>query len=259
MKILNLMEGIFRGRPNRFTVEFETSSGIEKAHLRDPGRLKELLIPGVELLLRPALNPESRKTKYDVIAVWTEGIWVLINSGFHSDLAAELIESRTVPELSDYTVKKREYTFGKSRIDFLLTKMDKLTKIDRGKEESQRVSKKNSLEVGRDLLMEVKGCTLVEEGQARFPDAPTIRGKKHLEELIKAKKEGMESAVLFLIPREDAEVFSPNWEMDPDFSKTLKQAEHENVMVIAYSFALNYLKKELELKPLKKIKVKVKP
>ena len=118
MKILNLIEGIFRDRPNRFTVEFETSSGIEKAHLRDPGRLKELLIPGVELLLRQALNPESRKTKYDVIAVWSEGIWGLINSGFHSDLAAELIESGILPELSDYTVKKREYTLGRVGLIF---------------------------------------------------------------------------------------------------------------------------------------------
>ncbi|KAF5029654.1 Sugar fermentation stimulation protein A [anaerobic digester metagenome] len=65
--------------------------------------------------------------------------------------------------------------------------------------------------------------------------------------------------MLFLIPREDAKVFSPNWEMDPDFSKTLKQAEHENVKIIVYSFTLDYHKKELELKPLKKIKVKVKP
>ncbi len=254
MKILNLMEGIFRDRPNRFTVEFETSSGIEKAHLRDPGRLKELLIPGAELLLRPALNLGSRKTKYDVIAVWSEGIWVLINSGFHSDLAAELIESGSVPELSEYTVKKREYTFGKSRIDFLLTKMNK-----RGKEGSQGGNKKHSLEGSNDLLLEVKGCTLVEEGKARFPDAPTIRGKRHLEELIKAKNQKMKSAVLFLIPREDAKIFSPNWEMDPEFSRTLQQAEHENVMIIAYSFTLFYHKKELELKPLKKILVKVKP
>ena len=263
MKILNLMEGIFRDRPNRFIVEFETSSGIEKAHLRDPGRLKELLIPGVELLLRQALNPESRKTKYDVIAVWSEGIWVLINSGFHSDLAAELVESGIVPELSDYAVKKREYTFGKSRIDFLLTKMDKLTmdkltKMDKkGKEESQKVNKKNSLEVDRDLLMEVKGCTLVEEGKARFPDAPTIRGKRHLEELIKAKKEGMKSAVLFLIPREDAEVFSPNWEMDPDFSNTLAQAQQAKVEIIAYSFKNRLIGNEFEIKPLKQIKIKI--
>jgi len=261
MKISNLMEGIFKERPNRFTVTFETSSGIEKAHLRDPGRLKELLIPEARLLLRPAQNPDNRKTKYDVIAVWSEGIWVLINSGFHSNLAAELIESGSVPEFSDYTIKKREYTFGKSRIDFLLTNMDKrLNNLDkRGKKESQMEDKKNSLENSNKMLLEVKGCTLVEEGHARFPDAPTIRGKRHLEELIKAKNEGMNSAVLFLIPRDDAKIFSPNWEMDPDFSKTLQQAEYKNVMIIAYSFTLTYQKKELELKPLKKIKVRVKP
>ena len=266
MKISNLMEGIFKERPNRFTVTFETFSSvdkvssIEKAHLRDPGRLKELLIPEARLLIRPAQNPANRKTKYDVIAVRSEGIWVLINSGFHSDLAAELIESGSVPELSDYTVEKREYTFGKSRIDFLLTKRDKiLNKLDKkGKKWPEKEIKGNSLEKSYKMLVEVKGCTLVERGHARFPDAPTIRGKRHLEELIKAKNEGMNSAVLFLIPREDANVFSPNWEMDSDFSETLQQAEHENVRIIAYSFTLNYDKKELELKPLKKIEVIVK-
>jgi sugar fermentation stimulation protein A len=266
MKISNLMEGIFKERPNRFTVTFETFSSvdkvssIEKAHLRDPGRLRELLLPEARLLIRPAQNPANRKTKYDVIAVWSEGIWVLINSGFHSDLAAELIESGSVPELSEYTVKKREYTFGKSRIDFLLTKIDKrLDNIDKlGEKGLKKGNKDNSLENSCKMLLEVKGCTLVEEGRARFPDAPTIRGKRHLEELIKAKNEGMNSAVLFLIPREDALIFSPNWEMDPDFSKTLQQAEYENVRIIAYSFTLNYDKKELELKPLKKVEVRVK-
>jgi sugar fermentation stimulation protein A len=257
MKILNLMEGIFRDRPNRFTVEFETSSGIEKAHLRDPGRLKELLIPGVELLLRPALNPESRKTKYDVIAVWSEGIWVLINSGFHSDLAAELIESGMIDELSDYSIEKREYTFGKSRIDFLLTKKDKflLTKLD--KKGSQMGDKRNSPKSSNKLLLEVKGCTLVEGGHGKFPDAPTIRGKRHLEELIKAKKEGMESAVLFLIPREDAKVFSPNWEMDPDFSNALSQAQQAKVEIIAYSFKNTLIGNEFEIKPLNQVKIKI--
>ena len=266
MKIPNLMEGIFKERPNRFTVTFETFSNvdkvssIEKAHLRDPGRLKELLIPEARLLIRPAQNPANRKTKYDVIAVRSEGIWVLINSGFHSDLAAELIESESIPELSDYTVEKREYTFGKSRIDFLLTKMNKTSnnRDKRGKEGPEKENKENSLEKSYTMLLEVKGCTLVEEGQARFPDAPTIRGKRHLEELIKAKNEGMNSTVLFLIPREDAKVFSPNWEMDPDFSETLQKAQKANVMIIAYSFTLNHDKKELELKPLKKVEVRVK-
>jgi sugar fermentation stimulation protein A len=240
MKISNIMEGIFRDRPNRFVVEFEMSSGIEKAHLRDPGRLKELLIPGARLLLRPALNPESRKTKYDIIAVWSEGIWVLINSGLHSELAAELIEFGIIPELSDYRIEKREYTFGKSRIDFLLnTNGDKKAKTE------------------NKMLLEVKGCTLVEKGHGRFPDAPTTRGKRHLDELIKAKNEGMKSAVLFLIPREDVQTFSPNWEMDPDFSNALAQAQQTNVEIIAYSFKNTLIGNLFEIKPLKQVKIEI--
>lgn len=269
MKILNLMEGTFKERPNRFTVIFEAEGALEMAHLRDPGRLKELLFPGARLLLRPAQNLANRKTKYDVIAVWSEGIWVLINSGFHSDLAGELIESGIIRELSDYRVEKREYTFGKSRIDFLLKNIrikvpnpsnSKVTNSPNSKVTNPNNSKVPTLSRdGKNMLLEVKGCTLVEEGQARFPDAPTLRGKKHLEELIKAKNEGINSAVLFIIPRGDAKIFSPNWEMDPDFSSTLQQAEKENVLIIAYSFTLNYHKKELELKPLKKVEVRVKP
>ena len=258
MKIPNLIEGTFKERPNRFTVIFEADRALEMAHLRDPGRLKELLFPGVRLLLRPANNLANRKTKYDVIAVWSENIWVLINSGFHSDLAGELIESGFIGELSDYRVEKREYAFGKSRIDFLLKNIH----IKVPNPHNNEVINHNNSEVPtpwKNMLLEVKGCTLVEGGHARFPDAPTLRGKKHLEELIKAKNEGIDSAVLFIIPRGDAKVFSPNWEMDPDFSRTLKQAENENVLIIAYSFTLNYDKKELELKPLKKVDVIVKP
>ena len=264
MKIPNLMEGTFKERPNRFTVLFEAKGVLEMAHLRDPGRLKELLFSGARLLIRPAQNIANRKTKYDVIAVWSEGIWVLINSGFHSALAGELIESGIIGELSDYRVEKREYTFGKSRIDFLLKNIHigvtnpSNTKINPS---NTKINPSNTKITNprRKMLLEVKGCTLVEEGHGKFPDAPTLRGKRHLEELINAKKEGMNSSVLFLIPREDAEVFSPNWEMDPDFSRTLQQAEKENVQIIAYSFTLNYHKNELDLKPLKKVKIRVKP
>jgi sugar fermentation stimulation protein A len=250
MKINNILTGKFLDRPNRFMVTFESEGIIETAHLRDPGRLQELLLPEAKLLLRPALNPANRKTKYDVIAVESEGIWVLINSGFHSDLAAELIESKIVSELSSYSVEKREYTFGKSRIDFLLTPDDTSVK---------ELSEKEGKILSSKMLLEVKGCTLVEEGHGKFPDAPTIRGKKHLEELIKAKKEGMNSAVLFLIPREDAQIFSPNWEMDEEFSKTLEQAETDKVLIIAHSFGVNFHENALILTPLKKVKVKVKP
>jgi sugar fermentation stimulation protein A len=234
MIISNLFLGYFLERPNRFSVIFRTQREEEKAHLRDPGRLKELLIPGVRLLLRKALNPDSRKTKYDVIAVWSNGIWVLINSGFHSDLAAELLESHLVPEFLNYDVKKREFTFGKSRIDFLLS---------RGEEK---------------MLLEVKGCTLVDKGLAKFPDAPTDRGKRHVEELISAKNKGMNSAVLFLITREDALVFAPNWVMDPAFAGTLSQAHQKEVKVIAYSFKNKFKRNKLEIKAFERVKINFK-
>jgi sugar fermentation stimulation protein A len=248
VKISNIIEGKFKERPNRFTVVFESHGVIEKAHLRDPGRLRELLLPEAHLLLRPAQNTTNRKTKYDVIAVRSDGIWVLINSGFHSDLAAEIIESGLVPELSSYHVEKREYTFGKSRIDFFLTS-DGETGTEGSVNGTETIQSK--------MLLEVKGCTLVEEGKGRFPDAPTIRGKRHLEELIKAKKEGMESAVLFLIPREDVHIFSPNWEMDPDFSLALAQAQQVKVEIIAYSFKNTLIGNEFEIKPLKQVKIKI--
>ncbi len=242
MIITDLLTGTFRERPNRFTVKFVRGKEIELAHLRDPGRLTELLLPNVKLLLRPAQNAANRKTKYDVLAVLHEGQWVLINSGFHSDIAQELIESRVINEFKGYSIEKREYTYGNSRLDFLLS-----TQMESGADEK--------------LLLEVKGCTLVDEGLAKFPDAPTLRGKRHVEELIKAKGEGYNSAVLFLIMRDDATSFSPNWEMDLEFSKALKIARETGVDIIAYSFEIIlkdiFKGAYLEIKPLKLVDVKI--
>ena len=231
MIINNLIHGKFVERPNRFTVRFEMETGlIEIAHLRDPGRLKELLIPGAKLLLRrPPPNPK-RKTKYDVIAVFYRDIWILINSGFHSDIAADLIESGLINELSNYSIQRREFTYGKSRIDFLLSNQEK-----------------------NKMLLEVKGCTLVEEGLAKFPDAPTLRGKKHLEELTSSIKDGFKAAALFLIIRNDAVEFTPNTNMDPDFSDALMIAREKGVIIIAYSFKNTYKKHSLHISPYKRI------
>lgn len=205
MIIENLIHGKFVERPNRFIVVFETKQGTnEMEHLMDPGRLKELLIPGIRLLLRKAIPNPKRKTQYDVIAVFNQNIWGLINSGFHSDIAADLIESGVIKEISNYFIERREYNYGKSRIYFLLT----------------------NHETGK-MLLEVKGCTLVEEGLAKFPDAPTIRGKKHLDELTHPIAAGFESAVLFLIIRDDALEFTPNTVMDPDFSAALSNANEK--------------------------------
>jgi sugar fermentation stimulation protein A len=235
MIIKDLIQGRFVERPNRFIVIFEIKKGSpEIAHLRDPGRLKELLIPGVKLLIRKALPNPKRKTKYDVIAVFNENIWVLINSGFHSDIAEELIESNLITEVSDYSVHRREYAYGKSRIDFILKNQDQVK-----------------------MLLEVKGCTLVENGLAKFPDAPTIRGKKHLEELSHSMDDGFEAAVLFLIIRNDALKFTPNKPMDPDFTAALIEANRRGVHIIAYSFRNLYKNNELNIEPFKRIKIKL--
>lgn len=232
MIIENVIIGNFVERPNRFIVTFRYDNNVQDAHLRDPGRLKELLTPDVKLLLRPALNTANRKTKFDVIGVLKGDIWVLINSGFHSDIAADLIGLQIIEELKGYSVEKREYTYGKSRIDFLLSKDN-----------------------NKKMLLEVKGCTLVDGGHAKFPDAPTLRGKRHVEELIVSKKEGFDASILFLITCEDAESFSPNFKMDPDFSNALKQAHEEGVNIVAYSFKNNYKGNKLEMVPLKRVKI----
>jgi len=233
MKIENILNGIFVERPNRFLVHFKLNSNdnVEMAHLRDPGRLKELLIPGVKLLLRKASNP-NRKTGYDVIAVDQDNQWILINSGFHSDLASELIESGIIGELNSYSIQRREFSYGNSRIDFLLTS-----------------------NTSNQMLLEVKGCTLVEEGLAKFPDAPTLRGKKHLDELSSSTKNGYKASVLFLIIRDDAEKFTPNTPMDPDFAASLKNADENGVVIIAYSFQNIYRNNVLEIKPFKQVPI----
>lgn len=233
MIIKNLITGKFIERPNRFLILFESNNKKFEAHLKDPGRLKELLIPNVKLLLKAASNTTHRKTKFDVLEVLHQNRWVIINSGIHSNIAANIIESDIFKELRGYTVEKREYTYGKSRIDFLLSS-------------------------GKDkMLLEVKGCTLVEDGLALFPDAPTQRGRKHVEELTHAREKSFNCAVLFLIMREDAEKFSPNYKMDPEFSHALKIADEKGVQILAYSFK-NILKNdELEIKPFKNVKIEL--
>lgn len=239
--IEKLIEGNFISRPNRFVVEFENKDIKDLAHLKDPGRLKELLYPGAKLLLRKASNP-NRKTKYDIIATIKDDLIVLINSGFHSDIAQELIESGLIDELNDYKIIRREFSYGESRIDFLLKKA--YVEYDYKKELSKE-----------DMLLEVKGCTLVENQHALFPDAPTTRGKRHLDELIKAKNENINATVLFLILKEDAEKFSPNFKTDPDFSNTLKEAQENGVNIVPFVFKIKRNKNGIKIEPLKRVKL----
>jgi sugar fermentation stimulation protein A len=208
-------EGTLIERPNRFLaiVEIE-EDGIkrqEKAHVHDPGRLIDVLYPGNKLLLRKADNP-NRKTGWDVIAGRIGDEWVLINSAFHRRISQWVLENGIIDELKNVDRIIPEQKFGDSRLDFLLEKN------------------------GTRIWVEVKGCTLAEGNVAVFPDAPTTRGKRHLEELIRAVDEGNKAAIIILVLRSEAECFTPNWDIDPAFSETMIRATERCVMVFPLKF-----------------------
>ncbi len=212
----------FMLRKNRFSVLAEMADGAGKfeCHLPNPGKLKELLVPGTELLLRPAKNPDRRKTKFDVFAVRTEAGAVVVDSRIPNKIMREALSSGELLQFSGYELVRSEPAYGNSRLDFLLA--------------------------GDELcLVEVKSCTLVREGIALFPDAPTERGRRHLLELAKAHKEGYRASVIFVIQREDAKVFMPNDETDPDFGTALRKVAARGVEAIA--LATRYQKGCIEL------------
>ena len=227
MLIENLILGKYVSRPNRFTITFITENQTsEIAHLHDPGRLKELLIENTPILLKyiPTYEQTGRKTKYDMIGIKYNGEWLLLNSSFHNKLVNELLENKKIKELEEFHVEKPEYTYGNSRLDFLL-------KDDNNNE----------------MYLEVKGCTLVIDNIAKFPDAPTTRGKKHVDELIQIKKDGKRSTIIILILQNSAECFSPNYDTDPSFSHSLEQAYKNGVKVLPIHILTKYANNSLEL------------
>ena len=191
-EIPNLMKGTFISRPNRFIGEILYRGKIETAHIHDPGRLKELLIKGAEVLF----TYSQGKLKYYIKAVKKEEEWVLIDSALHSKLAMKIFNF--LPEFANVKEIRKEVPIGKSRIDFTLD----------------------------NVPLEVKGCSLVIDGLALFPDAPTERGTRHVEEIIKHK-----GIILILILRKARE-FAPNRETDPKFAEKLGEARKEGIKII---------------------------
>jgi sugar fermentation stimulation protein A len=222
-KVLSIqtdVQGILIERPNRFLaiVEIDVNGrkSQEKVHVHDPGRLIDILYPGNRVLLRKASNPK-RKTGWDMIAGRSGDNWILINSAFHRQISEWVIENNIVDLFSNTDKVLPEQKFGESRLDYLLLKGD------------------------TDIWIEVKGCTLAEKTTASFPDAPTTRGKRHLDELIKARSEGHEAAILILIFRPEAECFTANGIIDPDFAHTFEKALEAgvNVFPLLFSFEGN--------------------
>ncbi len=214
-------EGKLLSRLNRFVVLVEVNGEERRAHLSDTGRLGELLKEGAPVLLAP--NPRG-KLDYKFVAVKSEQEWVLLNTSVHSLIAKRVIEEG----LLGFKPKelKPEFRFGRSRIDFL---------------------------IDGELLLEVKGCNLVKKKTCLFPDAPTQRGKRHLEELIRATKEGYRAALLFLAFR-NCNCFLPNRLRDPEFTETFYRALEEGVKVFIFKIKFNtfgevVLTKSLKLCP----------
>ena len=210
-----LIPAEFVDRVNRFVVLARTEGEIRRAHLSDTGRLKELLTPSSPLLLAP--NPRG-KLDYKVVAVKKGSEWVLINTQVHSKVAQSLIEKGYLGFRPESVL--REVKVGGSRIDFL---------------------------IDGNFYLEVKGCNLAVNGTCLFPDAPTERGRKHLEELLELKKRGYRAGVLFLAFR-DCSCFLPNFKTDPEFGRTFRRALSEGVEFFGFRLSLNLERGELLIK-----------
>ncbi|MFQ6087597.1 MAG: DNA/RNA nuclease SfsA [Candidatus Methanofastidiosia archaeon] len=205
-----LRDALFEKRPNRYLAVSRLDGDEVFCHIPNPGRMEELMVHGKRVVLRK-VEGRGRKTKYDLIGVYHRDVLVSIDSRFPNLLIYESLKRKLLEGFSKYDDILREVTYSSSRIDFLLS---------------------NSNEC---CLLEVKSCTLVDRGVAKFPDAPTERGRRHLENLISAKDEGFRACVLFLIQRGDVKVFTSNDETDPKFGETLRRASRKGVEIYAYS------------------------
>ena len=207
---MDYVKGIFKARPNRFIAEVEVDGNLEIAHVPNTGRCKELLVENAVVWLKPSDNP-NRKTKFSLHFVENKGVLVSLYSQQANSIVYDAVVEGKIKELLGYNHHQREKSVDNSRIDIYLENSN-----------------------GDSCFVEVKGVTLIIDGEARFPDAPTERGAKHLKELIKLKKEGNRCCVFFLIQHPAGEFFRPNWENDPIFSQTLNEAYAEGVEILVY-------------------------
>ena len=203
-----LITGVFIERPNRFITLVEVNGKIVRSHLPDPGRLKELLIPGTEVLLKPATNLDSRKTKFSTVMVRFEGKLISLVSALPNKFVRECLENNVLPMFHNYRLIRSEIPHGNHRVDFLLNDYE-----------------------DSPFYLEVKSVTYVKNGIARFPDAITARGTRHVVTLSELMQSGINSGILFVCQRDDPASFEPMWDRDPIFSKALFEASKMNVNI----------------------------
>lgn len=223
-----LHKGIFVQRPNRFVVHCQLPDrGTVVAHMPNPGRMGELLLPGATMYLTESDNPE-RKTPFTAVAVERNGKSVFLHTHFNNTVARHLIEAGRIPGLKSARVVKAEAKHGNSRFDFLL--------------EHQ----------GAQRYLEVKSVTLFGNGIAMFPDAPTLRGRKHLTELATLATKKSKSIVLFLVHSLDCDYFIPDYHTDLPFAQTLYDLRHQlQIIPVAIGWTRGLqLKDETRLLPI---------
>ena len=211
-----LINATFISRPNRFIVIVKINNNLFKSHLADPGRLKELLIPNANLLVRKIKNRLDRKTRFSTIMVLHNGFYISLVSTLPNKFVKQAIVKKKLPILKDYKIISAEYTIGNHRIDFLLKNL------------------KNE-----DFFLEVKSVTLSEKGIAKFPDAITTRGLKHVKLLTDMVKNGKNAGILFVCQRSDVNLFKPMWERDPKFSQALLTGFNSGLKVWCISTELS--------------------
>lgn len=210
MEYKNVVPGIFLTRPNRFIAHIMINGQTEICHVKNTGRCRELLVPGVQVWCQKADNP-ARKTQYDLIAVQKGSRLINMDSQAPNAATKEWLLGGGLGNIQNL---KPEAVHGDSRFDFAFTKD------------------------GAPCLLEVKGVTLETDGVCAFPDAPTERGAKHLLHLAQAAKDGYGAYVLFVIQMSDVEHLHPNDATDPDFGAALREAASAGVTILAMDCAV---------------------
>lgn len=207
MNYERIRKAFFIERPNRFIAYVQLDGEKETVHVKNTGRCAELLVPGAPVYIQESVNP-ARKTKWDLIAVEKGKRMINMDSQIPNKVVQEWIEGGNL--FPDVHLVRPETTYGNSRFDLYVEAGDSR------------------------IFIEVKGVTLEEDGVCRFPDAPSDRAVKHMEELVRAKKEGYETYVFFVIQMKDVRYFTPNTDTHPAFAEALKKAAAAGVKILAY-------------------------
>ena len=210
MRYENMTPGIFLSRPNRFIAHIEIDGAVEICHVKNTGRCRELLVPGCTVWCQRSDNP-NRKTKFDLIAVRKGDRLINMDSQAPNKAAGEWLADRGLGEISEL---RPEVRHGDSRYDF------------------------SFLKDGKRCFLEVKGCTLEEDGVCAFPDAPTERGAKHICGLTEAARASYGAYILFVIQMSDVKYIRPHDETDPAFGAALREAAQNGVHILAMDCAI---------------------